>query len=66
MWDCTRTAGVSVSNRFALLHPGETAQTLFLVMLKVLTELLGLGRSCEWCWHLQGAQPSSDPGPADL
>lgn len=33
-WDCTRSAGVSVSNRFALLNPGETAGTLFLVMLR--------------------------------
>lgn len=65
-WDCTRSAAGSVSNRFALLNPGETAQTLWLVMLRVLTELLGLGRSWEWCWELQGAQPSSDPSPADL
>lgn len=38
---------MSVSNRFALLSPGEMALTLLLVMLKVLPELLGPGRSCE-------------------
>lgn len=58
-WDCARSAALCVSNRFPLLNPGETAQTLLLVMLKVLTELLGLGRSCEWCCDLRGAQPSS-------
>lgn len=55
-----------MSNRFALLNPRETAGTLFLEMLEVLPELLGLGRGCGWCCDLPGAQPSSDPGPADL
>lgn len=57
---------MSVSNRFALLNPRETAGTLFLEMLEVLPELLGLGRGCGWCCDLPGAQPSSDPSPADL